>query len=174
MDQWDLVTYAGISAAVVMLVGFAKKLFPAAVSGKEPHVSLGLSVLVGVVSKLTIPGAFDKVHWMTHLISLIGVAFGAKMIHDHLVNEVVKGRTSDAAKLLAISILTLCMMSCGSSPAARQAAREVEETQKIVLPEYRTYVEKDPALVPDQKDRRRKLVESLERLTTKLQDALKE
>lgn len=174
MNQWDLVSYGGIVGAVVGLVGFAKKLFPIWVGGKEPHLGLGLSLFLGVASKLTIPGAFTNIHWLSHVITLIGAAFGAKLTHDYLVNEIVKGKVNDVAKLLLISVLALGITACCSSPAARQAVREVEETHKLVLPEYRTYVEKDPSLAPDQKDRRRKLAESLERLTGRLKAALED
>ncbi|MGH9389546.1 MAG: hypothetical protein ACRD1Z_08015 [Vicinamibacteria bacterium] len=70
--------------------------------------------------------------------------------------------------------LALSAGACKCSPAARQAASEIEATQKIVLPEYKSYVEKDAALDADKKDRRRKLVESLERLVEKLRKALDE
>ncbi|MGI0150064.1 MAG: hypothetical protein ACREDF_11115 [Thermoplasmata archaeon] len=170
VDQWTLVSYTGIVAAVVMLVGFGKKLFPAWVKGKEPHLGLGLSVAIGVLSKLTIPGAFKDVHWMTHVIALVGAAFGAKLTHDHIINEIVKGK---AVKILLVSILSFSLIGCCSSPAAKQAVVEIQDTHKIILPEYRTLVDKSD-MKPDEKDRRKKLADSLERLTGRLKTALED
>lgn len=77
--------------------------------------------------------------------------------------------------ILAIAaVLSLSAVSCTCSPAAKQAAAEIEDTQKIVLPEYKSYVEKDPALDADKKARRKALIESLERLVQKLRKTLEE
>ena len=79
-----------------------------------------------------------------------------------------------------LSILTLAVVlplssaACRCSPAAEQAAVEIEDTQKIVLQEYKSYVEKDPALDADKKARRKALIESLERLVQKLRKVLEE
>lgn len=93
--QWDLVTYPGLMAAVVAVVGAIKKLFPAWTDGKEPYLGLALSYILGVTTRLTIPGAFGKVHWVVFLVSLLFVAVGAKLGHDHLLNEVIKGQSPD-------------------------------------------------------------------------------
>lgn len=92
VTQWTLLSYPGISAAVVMLVGGLKKLFPAWIGGKEPHIALALSAALGVAAKLTIPGAYEAVLWVPHLVALLAVAFGAKVGHDWIVNELVKGK----------------------------------------------------------------------------------
>lgn len=89
--QWTLLTYPGISGVVVMLVGGIKKLWPSWVENKEPHVALALCIILGTLAKLTISGAFAGIQWVPHEVALIGSAFGAKMIHDHLVNDIVKG-----------------------------------------------------------------------------------
>lgn len=91
VTQWTLLTYPGIAAVVVMMVGGAKKLWASWISGKEPHLSLALTLVLGVVSKVSISGAFAGIHWVTHIVALVGTAFTAKVIHDWLVNEVVKG-----------------------------------------------------------------------------------
>jgi uncharacterized membrane protein len=93
--QWDLVTYPGLMAAVIAVVGAIKKLFPDWTEGKEPYMGLALSYVLGVITKLTIPGAFTKVHWVVFLVSLLFVAVGAKLGHDHLLNEVIKGQAPD-------------------------------------------------------------------------------
>lgn len=93
--QWDLVTYPGLMAAVVAIVGAIKKLFPAWTDGKEPYLGLSLSYVLGVATRLTIPGAFSKIHWVVFLVSLLFVAVGAKLGHDHLLNEVIKGQNPE-------------------------------------------------------------------------------
>jgi hypothetical protein len=77
-------------------------------------------------------------------------------------------------QLAFVLALAISVGGCKCAPAARQAAQEIEDTQKIVLPEYKSYVEKDASLDADKKDRRKKLVESLERLVEKLKKALEE
>jgi hypothetical protein len=93
--QWDLVTYPGLVAAVIAIVGGLKKLFEKWVTGKEPYLGLILSYVLGIAAKLTIPGAFVKVHWLVFLVSLLGVAVGAKLGHDYFVNQIVKGKSPD-------------------------------------------------------------------------------
>jgi hypothetical protein len=92
ISQWTLLTYPGISAVVVMLIGGIKKLWPSWVVGKEPHIGLGLSVVLGVSAKATMAGAFVGVQWVPHIVALVGAAFGAKLIHDHLLNDIIKNK----------------------------------------------------------------------------------
>jgi hypothetical protein len=94
-NQWDFLTYPGLIAAVVAIIGAVKKLFPAWAVGKEPYLGLAFSYVLGVIAKLTIPGAFDKVHWIVFLVTLLFVALGAKLSHDHLLNEVIKGQSPE-------------------------------------------------------------------------------
>lgn len=96
--QWDLATYPGMSAAVVAAVGALKKLFPEWIRGKEAHLSVVLSYAVGIAVKLTVPGAFENVHWVVYLISLLVVAAGAKFGHDFLVNRIVKNKATEKEK----------------------------------------------------------------------------
>jgi hypothetical protein len=93
--QWDLITYPGLMAAVIAIIGAIKKLFPSWATDKEPYLGLGFSYVLGVATKLSIPGAFAKVHWIVFLVSLLFVAVGAKLGHDHLLNEVIKGQSPD-------------------------------------------------------------------------------
>lgn len=93
--QWDLVTYPGLMAAVVAIVGALKKLFPDWTENKEAYLGLSLSYALGIAAKFTIPGAFTKVHWVVFLVSLLFVALGAKLGHDHFLNEIIKGHNPD-------------------------------------------------------------------------------
>jgi hypothetical protein len=93
--QWDLGTYFGLSAAVVGVLGLVKMLFPAWIVDKEPHIGLALSYILGISTKLFIPGMYKDVNWVIFLLSLLGVAVGAKLGHDHLLNEVIKGHSPD-------------------------------------------------------------------------------
>lgn len=91
LTQWDLGTYFGLSAAVVAVIGILKKLVPAWITGKEPHIGLALSYVLGISTKLFVPGCYKDVNWVIFLLSLLGVAAGAKFAHDHLLNEIIKG-----------------------------------------------------------------------------------
>jgi len=93
--QWDLVTYPGLVAAVIAIVGALKKFFPIWIEGKEPYLGLSLSYVLGIAAKLTIPGAYAKVHWLVFLVSLLFVAVGAKLGHDYFVNQIMKGKDPD-------------------------------------------------------------------------------
>lgn len=92
MDQWTLLSYPGISAIVVMLIGGIKRMFPAWTDGKEPLLGLSFSVVLGVLAKLTVTGAFSDVQWVPHTVALVLTAFMAKLGHDYLLNQVVKGK----------------------------------------------------------------------------------
>lgn len=93
--QWDLVTYPGLSLAVVAVIGALKKLFPNWINGKEPVLGLISSYVLGISTKLFMPGAYEKVHWIVFLISLLVVAAGAKWGHDVLLNQVIKNKVTD-------------------------------------------------------------------------------
>lgn len=69
-------------------------------------------------------------------------------------------------KLLIVAAFLLGAVGCCS--IERKAVSEVEATQDIILPQYLNYVEKDAVLSPAQKDDRKKLVESLRRVTGNL------
>jgi hypothetical protein len=92
VSQWTLLTYPGISAVVIMLIGGIKKLWPTWVNGKEPHISLASCLILGIATKLTIQGAFVGVQWVPHIVALLGAAFGAKIGHDWLLNEIIKNK----------------------------------------------------------------------------------
>lgn len=77
-----------------------------------------------------------------------------------------------AALLLAV-VVSLAMAAC-TCAAAKKAADEIEASHRIVLPQYVSYVEKDASLNPDQKNDRKKLVESLENLVKSLKQSLQD
>lgn len=100
--QWDVATYFGLSAAVVGAIGALKKLFPSWIEGKEPHIGLVLSYVIGISTKVFMPGAYEKVHWVPFLLSLLLVAAGAKFGHDYLVNKVIANKPSSEEKIKAM------------------------------------------------------------------------
>lgn len=97
--QWDVATYFGLSAAVVGAIGALKKLFPDWIDGKEAHLGLVFSYLIGVSTKLFIPHAYEKVHWIPFLLSLLLVAAGAKFGHDYVVNKLIANKPSPDERL---------------------------------------------------------------------------
>lgn len=98
LDQWDLGSYIGLSAAVVAMVGALKKLFSSWIEGKEQYLGLALSYVLGISAKLFIPGLYKEVNWVVFLMSLLVVAAGAKIGHDHFLNEIIKGKTEGDKK----------------------------------------------------------------------------
>lgn len=97
LTQWELVTYPGLSLAVIAVVGSLKKLFPTWIGGKEPLLGLVFSYILGIATKLFIPGAYAGIHWVVFLVSLLVVAAGAKWGHDAILNQVIKNKTTDGS-----------------------------------------------------------------------------
>jgi hypothetical protein len=89
LTQWDLVTYPGIAAAVIVLVLGLRKLFPRFVEKKEPFLALFLTYALGIASKVSIKGAFANVQWLVFLLTLFAVAVFAKTSYDHLKDVVL-------------------------------------------------------------------------------------
>lgn len=97
-NNWDLISYPGLVAVVIALVGGLKKLWPAFVKGKEAHLALILSLGIGVAAKLTIPNAFANVQWVVFLISLLFVTMAAGAAHDRLVNPLLANKKNPTQK----------------------------------------------------------------------------
>lgn len=77
---------------------------------------------------------------------------------------------------LALSLTILLALACGACRCAaeKNAASNIEKTHELVLPSYLEYVQKDAALNAAQKDDRKKLVESLRRMTAELRKSLED
>ncbi len=67
---------------------------------------------------------------------------------------------------LALAVLVIFLVAglTACCSLEKKAVNDVQATHKIILPQYLKYVEEDPKLNEGQKDDRKKLVESLERL----------
>ncbi|MGE5664696.1 MAG: hypothetical protein ACM31I_10235 [Deltaproteobacteria bacterium] len=96
--SFDVTTYTGIAAIVIALIGGAKKMFKTWVDGKEPHLGLAITMILGIVAKLAVAGAFDKVNWVNHVVALLITAAGAKIGHDYFVNQIIAGKPSPDEK----------------------------------------------------------------------------
>jgi hypothetical protein len=96
--QFDVTSYTGIAAVVIAVIGLLKKMFKSWVDGKEPHLGLGITLLVGIVSKLTVAGAFANANWVNHVVALLITAAGAKIGHDYFVNQIIAGKPSPDEK----------------------------------------------------------------------------
>ena len=77
-------------------------------------------------------------------------------------------------KTLAVLVLLSlpAIPGCATCKAEKNAVAEIEKTQAIMDSEYLRYTDHDPLLTPEQKDNRRKLVESRQRLLDKLKKSL--
>lgn len=70
--------------------------------------------------------------------------------------------------LLVLAVLALGLSAC-SCTLEKKAVSDLRATHKIILPQYVSYVEADAKLTKEQKEDRKKLAESLERLTLSLE-----
>jgi len=90
----DLMSYCGLAASVVALVEVLKLLWKSWVSGKELILSLGLTLVIGPVTKLTVPHAYENVPWVIFLVSLVVLQVPLnKILHDSTLQPL-----TDAAK----------------------------------------------------------------------------
>lgn len=87
----DLGTYAGIAALTTLLIGAIKKFWSDWTKGKEPFLAIGIPVLLGVIGKLVSAG-FGDVTWANHVVALVLAGIGSGLIHDKVVNPLVKGK----------------------------------------------------------------------------------
>lgn len=84
----------------------------------------------------------------------------------------MEGKTQ-VKKLMAILILCAAAFLSGCACTVEKgAAKNVADTQALILPEYVKYVESDASLTAAERDDRKKLVESLQRLTAQLRKNL--
>jgi len=86
----DVATLGGLALVLPMIVGGIKILWTDWVKGKEPTLCFGLSYLIGVAVKLTVPGAYESLGWVALLVSLFFIAVLAQVTHDKFVNIVLK------------------------------------------------------------------------------------
>jgi hypothetical protein len=90
MDQVDAKVFALITAGTTAVIGIAKKLFPSWVSGKEEGLAQLLPVLFIISAKLL--HAFQGTDWVSALLLASGGGLGAGLIHDKIVNPLMKGK----------------------------------------------------------------------------------
>lgn len=80
-------------------------------------------------------------------------------------------------KKLALGVLSIVLIFSAigcSCTVEKKAVSDIEATHKIVLPQYVKYVEADGNLDNDQKDDRKKLVGSLQRLVGSLKKSVED
>jgi hypothetical protein len=92
----DLGTYAGIAALTTIVIGAIKKFWGEWTKGKEPFLAIGIPVILGVLGKLVSAG-FGDVSWANHVIALVLAGVGSGLIHDKLVNPLMKGKETGSA-----------------------------------------------------------------------------
>jgi hypothetical protein len=86
----SLATYAGLAALTTMLIGAGKKLFGDKIKGKEPLLAIGIPILLGVATKLA-SISFGDTDWVSHIVALALAGLGSGIIHDKIVNPLMKG-----------------------------------------------------------------------------------
>jgi hypothetical protein len=91
----DLGTYAGIAALTTIVIGAIKKFWGDWTKGKEPFLAIGIPIILGVIGKLVSAG-FGDVSWANHVVALILAGIGSGLIHDKVVNPLMKGKEGNA------------------------------------------------------------------------------
>ena len=89
MNTIDLLSYAGLVGAIVGILQILKGALPKLVAGREKLWVLVLAVVLGVVTKLTIPGSFPNIPWVSFVVMLfVLVAPNANKVHDDVLNPI--------------------------------------------------------------------------------------
>ena len=88
-DGVDAKVFALIAAGTTAVVGILKKFFPKWIDGKEEALAQVLPILFTIVAKLA--GAFKAAEWVDALLYAVGAGLGAGILHDKLVNPLMKG-----------------------------------------------------------------------------------
>jgi hypothetical protein len=88
MDAIDPKVFAAISAITVGIVGALKRGFPVWVKGKEAFLSIIFPLLFVIVAKVS--GQFAETPWADAMIWAGAAGPAAGLIHDKVVNPVLK------------------------------------------------------------------------------------
>ena len=94
-----LASYGGLSVAVSLLVSGLKSLWKQWINGKEPVLSVILTVLLGMIAKFLVPAVYGSnsvSSWALHMVILAFVAIGAGAFHDYVTNAVQSGKAGKA------------------------------------------------------------------------------
>ena len=92
MDKIDATVFALITACTTAAVGTLKKLFPDWVDGKEEGLAQAFPVAFVIIAKLA--HAFPGTDWVTAIMMAVGGGVGAGLVHDKIVNPLMKGKAS--------------------------------------------------------------------------------
>lgn len=87
-----LASYGGLAVGVSLLVSGLKSLWKGWVDGKEPVLTVILTYLLGIASKLIMPDVYGPnslQSWALHVIVLLFVAVLAGSFHDKLTNALM-------------------------------------------------------------------------------------
>jgi hypothetical protein len=93
MDEISVKVAALIAGGTTSAVGILKKLFPTWITGKEEALSQLFPVIFIVIAKLA--GGFKNTEWVDAMLFAVGGGIGANVIHDKLVNPLMKGLKKD-------------------------------------------------------------------------------
>ena len=86
MNGIEIATYAGLILVVPLLVGAVKQLWKSWSEGKSATMTAAFMLVLGVVGKLTVPGAFEEIHWALHILNLALATPAAMVVRDKYKN----------------------------------------------------------------------------------------
>lgn len=90
METIDAKIFALLAGLTTALVGALKKAFPAWMTGKEPLLAIVTPVVLVVAFKVS--GLLKGTEWPEAVIWAIGAGIGSQLIHDKILDGVVKNK----------------------------------------------------------------------------------
>lgn len=94
METIDPKVLAGMAAVTVAVIGALKKAFPKHVKGKEDFIAFVIPILFVIAMKLS--GQFAGTEWVDALIWAAATGPVAGLLHDKVVNPVLKSAGASA------------------------------------------------------------------------------
>jgi hypothetical protein len=93
--NFDLTTFAGLTAAVLALVSAIKAGWPTWTAGREPRLALATGLLFGLAAHVAQPALFAAGlnGWIAAALQGIGAGIAAQVAHDKALNVI--GRRDD-------------------------------------------------------------------------------
>jgi len=92
MMNFDLTSWAGLTAMILATVSGLKKAFPTWVNGKEEFLAIVLGIVLGLAAKAT--GALSTPAgaqgWIYAALGGVAAGLSAQVAHDKLLNPLIK------------------------------------------------------------------------------------
>lgn len=165
MSEIDMASFAGLAFVVSLIVEGLKKAFAATMEKYQKPACIVLAFALGIIVKLTVPGAYESASWPNACLGFLGAGFGAMGVYSGLIKP-LKGAGGAAVKAMLIGTTALMLLpGCAIFQRPdKQLVSGVEGYTDVILPEYEAYVEADARLNQNDKQIRKNSSAGLKRL----------